>query len=103
MNPMNRREALHESLIDEREGADALMIKPAGAYLDIIRDLREHTQLPIGAYQVSGEYAQIKFAAQAGAIDETRVALETLGSIKRAGADLIFTYFALQLAEANAL
>ncbi|MEX6251614.1 porphobilinogen synthase [Providencia hangzhouensis] len=103
MNPMNRREALQESLIDEREGADALMIKPAGAYLDIIRDLREHTQLPIGAYQVSGEYAQIKFAAQAGAIDETRVALETLGSIKRAGADLIFSYFALQLAEDKAL
>ncbi len=103
MNPMNRREALHESLIDEREGADALMIKPAGAYLDIIRDLREQTQLPIGAYQVSGEYAQIKFAAQAGAIDETRVALETLGSIKRAGADLIFSYFALQLAEDKAL
>ncbi len=99
MNPMNRREAIHESLIDVQEGADALMVKPAGAYLDIIRDLRECTQLPIGAYQVSGEYAQIKFAAQAGAIDETRVTLETLGSIKRAGADLIFTYFALQLAE----
>ncbi|MGJ3352566.1 porphobilinogen synthase [Providencia sp. Je.9.19] len=99
MNPMNRREAIRESLIDVQEGADALMVKPAGAYLDIIRDLRECTQLPIGAYQVSGEYAQIKFAAQAGAIDETRVTLETLGSIKRAGADLIFTYFALQLAE----
>ncbi|BBG58978.1 Delta-aminolevulinic acid dehydratase [Providencia rustigianii] len=99
MNPMNRREALHESLIDAQEGADALMVKPAGAYLDIIRDLRECTQLPIGAYQVSGEYAMIKFAAQAGAIDETRVTLESLGAIKRAGADLIFTYFALQLAE----
>ncbi|SUC47224.1 Delta-aminolevulinic acid dehydratase [Providencia stuartii] len=99
MNPMNRREAIHESLIDVQEGADALMVKPAGAYLDIIRDLRERTELPIGAYQVSGEYAQIKFAAMAGAIDETRVTLETLGSIKRAGADMIFTYFALQLAE----
>lgn len=99
MNPMNRREAIHESLIDVHEGADALMVKPAGAYLDIIRDLRERTELPIGAYQVSGEYAQIKFAAMAGAIDETRVTLETLGSIKRAGADIIFTYFALQLAE----
>lgn len=99
MNPMNRREAIHESLIDVQEGADALMVKPAGAYLDIIRDLRERTELPIGAYQVSGEYAQIKFAAMAGAIDETRVTLETLGSIKRAGADIIFTYFALQLAE----
>ncbi|ELX8378112.1 porphobilinogen synthase [Providencia vermicola] len=99
MNPMNRREAIHESLIDVQEGADALMVKPAGAYLDIIRDLRERTELPIGAYQVSGEYAQIKFAAMAGAIDETRVTLETLGAIKRAGADMIFTYFALQLAE----
>lgn len=103
MNPMNRREAIRESLIDEQEGADALMVKPAGAYLDIIRDLRECTRLPIGAYQVSGEYAQIKFAAQAGAIDEVRVALETLGAIKRAGADIIFTYFALQLAESKAL
>nr|WP_314267436.1 porphobilinogen synthase [uncultured Moellerella sp.] len=103
MNPMNRREAIHESLVDEQEGADALMVKPAGAYLDIIRDIRERSALPIGAYQVSGEYAQIKFAAQAGAIDENRVVLETLGSIKRAGADLIFTYFALDLAEKGLL
>ena len=103
MNPMNRREAIYESLVDEQEGADALMVKPAGAYLDIIRDIRERTALPIGAYQVSGEYAQIKFAAQAGAIDENRVVLETLGSIKRAGADLIFTYFALDLAEKGLL
>ncbi|UDG80961.1 Delta-aminolevulinic acid dehydratase [Candidatus Hartigia pinicola] len=99
MNPMNRREAIHESLIDINEGADAIMVKPAGTYLDIIRDLRERTELPLGAYQVSGEYAQIKFASMAGAINETLVILETLGSIKRAGADIIFTYFALQLAE----
>ncbi len=97
MDPMNRREAVRESLIDEAEGADALMVKPAGAYLDIIRDLREATRLPIGAYQVSGEYAMIKFAAQAGAIDERRVVQETLGAIKRAGADMIFTYFAMDV------
>ncbi|MBB5368431.1 MULTISPECIES: porphobilinogen synthase [unclassified Janthinobacterium] len=97
MDPMNRREAIRESLIDEAEGADALMVKPAGAYLDIIRDLREVTRLPIGAYQVSGEYAMIKFAAQAGAIDERRVVQETLGAIKRAGADMIFSYFAMDV------
>ncbi|KAB8047819.1 porphobilinogen synthase [Janthinobacterium rivuli] len=97
MDPMNRREAVRESLIDEAEGADALMVKPAGAYLDIIRDLREVTRLPIGAYQVSGEYAMIKFAAEAGAIDERRVVQETLGAIKRAGADMIFTYFAMDV------
>ena len=98
MNPMNRREALRESLLDEAEGADALMVKPAGAYLDIIRDIREASNLPLAAYQVSGEYAMIKFGAQAGAIDEHRVVCETLGAIKRAGADLIFTYFAMDLA-----
>jgi porphobilinogen synthase len=98
MNPMNRREALRESLMDEAEGADALMVKPAGAYLDIIRDIREASTLPLAAYQVSGEYAMIKFGAQAGAIDEARVVRESLGAIKRAGADLIFTYFAMDLA-----
>jgi porphobilinogen synthase len=98
MNPMNRREALRESLLDEAEGADALMVKPAGAYLDIIRDIREASNLPLAAYQVSGEYAMIKFGAQAGVIDEHRVVRETLGAIKRAGADLIFTYFAMDLA-----
>ena len=101
MNPMNRREAVRESLLDEQEGADALMVKPAGAYLDIIRDIREASRLPVAAYQVSGEYAMIKFGAQAGAIDEDRVVRETLGSIKRAGADLIFTYFAMDLAVAG--
>ena len=101
MNPMNRREAVRESLLDEQEGADALMVKPAGAYLDIIRDIREASRLPVAAYQVSGEYAMIKFGAQAGAIDEDRVVRETLGSIKRAGSDLIFTYFAMDLALAG--
>ena len=103
MNPMNRREAIRESLLDEAQGADCLMVKPAGAYLDILRDIRERTELPIGAYQVSGEYAMIKFAALAGAIDEEKVVLESLGSIKRAGADLIFSYFALDLAEKKIL
>jgi porphobilinogen synthase len=98
MDPMNRREAIRESLADEAEGADALMVKPAGAYLDIIRDIRNETDLPIGAYQTSGEYAMLKFAAAAGAIDERRAVWETLGAIKRAGADRIFTYFALDIA-----
>lgn len=99
MNPMNRREAVRESLLDEQEGADALMVKPAGAYLDIIRDIREASRLPLAAYQVSGEYAMIKFAAQAGAIDERAVVRESLGAIKRAGADIILTYFAMDIAE----
>ncbi|MXP51302.1 porphobilinogen synthase [Pantoea sp. SoEX] len=99
INPLNRREAIRESLIDETEGADVLMVKPAGLYLDILRDIREKTQIPIAAYQVSGEYSMIKFAAKAGAIDEYKMILESLGSIKRAGADIIFSYFTLDLAE----
>ncbi|WP_426151945.1 porphobilinogen synthase [Pseudomonas sp. DC3000-4b1] len=98
MNPMNRREAVRESLLDEQEGADALMVKPAGAYLDIIREIRDASRLPLAAYQVSGEYAMIKFGAAAGAIDEARVMRESLGAIKRAGADLILTYFAMDIA-----
>ena len=98
MNPMNRREAVRESLLDEQEGADALMVKPAGAYLDIIRDIREASRLPLAAYQVSGEYAMIKFGAQAGAIDEHRIVRESLGAIKRAGADIILSYFAMDIA-----
>jgi len=94
MDPMNGREALRESLQDEAEGADILMVKPGLAYLDILARLRERTSLPLAAYQVSGEYAMIKFAAAAGAIDEKRVVRETLGAFKRAGADLILTYFA---------
>ncbi|CAM3649681.1 delta-aminolevulinic acid dehydratase [Rouxiella silvae] len=99
MNPMNRREAVRESLMDEYEGADALMVKPAGAYLDVISDIRAASRLPLAAYQVSGEYAMIKFAAQAGAIDERKVVRETLGAIKRAGADIILSYFAMDIAE----
>ena len=98
INPLNGREALQESLQDEAEGADILMIKPALPYLDIVSNLRANTRLPIAAYQVSGEYAMIKYAGSAGAIDERRVVRETLGAIKRAGADIILTYFAMDLA-----
>jgi porphobilinogen synthase len=100
INPRNGREALRESLADEAEGADMLMVKPALPYLDVIRDVRAHSLLPLAAYQVSGEYAMIKFAAQAGAIDESFAVRESLGAIKRAGADLIVTYFAMEFAEA---
>ncbi|MDP9096034.1 MAG: porphobilinogen synthase [Pseudomonadota bacterium] len=96
-DPMNGREALRESAIDEAEGADMLMVKPGLPYLDVLARIRERTELPLGVYQVSGEYAMIKFAAQAGAIDEARVVRETLGAFKRAGADLILTYFARQV------
>ena len=98
MNPMNRREAVRESLLDEQEGADVLMVKPAGAYLDVIADIRAASRLPLAAYQVSGEYAMIKFGGLAGAIDEGRVMRESIGAIKRAGADMILTYFAMDLA-----
>ena len=92
MNPANRREALRESALDAQEGADILMVKPALPYLDIIRDTRNEFSHPLAAYNVSGEYAMIKAAAANGWIDERRVALETLLSIKRAGADMIMTY-----------
>lgn len=100
MNPANRREALIEASLDEQEGADFLMVKPALAYLDIIRLLRDHTALPVAAYNVSGEYAMIKAAAQKGWLDGERVMKETLLSIKRAGADIILTYFAKEFARA---
>ena len=92
MDPANRLEAVSESLEDEAQGADILMVKPALAYLDIIRDLREATRLPICAYNVSGEYALLKAAAKAGVIDYERVMMETLVGFKRAGADLIISY-----------
>jgi porphobilinogen synthase len=98
MDPMNSREALRESALDEAEGADILMVKPGLAYLDVLSKLRERTSLPLAMYQVSGEYAMIKFAAAAGAVDEKRVVRETLGAMKRAGADLIITYFARDIA-----
>ena len=98
MNPANRREALLETQLDEAEGADILMIKPAGPYLDIIREVRERTLLPIAAYQVSGEYAQICAAAQLGWMDREQARDEALLAIKRSGADMIMTYFAGELA-----
>ena len=98
MDPLNGREAIRESMIDEAEGADILMVKPALPYLDILSQIRARSLLPLAAYQVSGEYAMIKFAALAGAIDEHRVVRETLTSIKRAGADMILTYFAMDIA-----
>jgi porphobilinogen synthase len=98
MDPLNGREAIRESLTDEAEGADILMVKPALPYLDVLSQVRAHSLLPLAAYQVSGEYAMIKFAGMAGAIDEHRVVRETLGGIKRAGADLILTYFAMDIA-----
>jgi porphobilinogen synthase len=94
MDPFNGREALRESMLDEAEGADFLMVKPGMPYLDVLAKLRENTLLPLAVYQVSGEYAMIKFAAQAGALDEKRIVRESLGAFKRAGADLILTYFA---------
>ncbi len=98
MDPANAREALRELELDEAEGADILMVKPALPYLDIIKLLRENTALPIAAYQVSGEYAMIKAAAANGWVTERKVALEALTSIRRAGADVIFTYYARQAA-----
>ncbi len=94
MDPANSREALREADLDVEQGADMLMVKPALPYLDIIKTLRENYDLPLAAYQVSGEYAQIKAAGKLGWIDEERVMMESLISIKRAGADMILTYFA---------
>ena len=96
-DPANGREALRESFADEAEGADWLMVKPGMPYLDVLARLREQTLLPLGAYQVSGEYAMLKFAAQAGALDEARVVRESLLAFKRAGADVVLSYFARQV------
>jgi porphobilinogen synthase len=98
MDPANAREALREAALDVEEGADILMVKPALPYLDVISQLAGEFDLPIAAYQVSGEYAMIKAAAQKGWLDETAVMLESLLAIKRAGADLILTYFAKEAA-----
>src|ERR1044071_3580379 len=98
MDPANAREAMREAELDYQQGADMLMVKPALPYLDIIRAVRERFDLPVVAYQVSGEYAMIKAAARLGWIDEERVATETLTSIKRAGADIILTYYAREFA-----
>ncbi|MDQ7058872.1 MAG: porphobilinogen synthase [Ghiorsea sp.] len=99
MDPGNRREAIKEALLDVEEGADMLMVKPALAYMDIIREVKDATQLPMAVYNVSGEYAMVKAAAANGWIDEKRVVLETMLSFKRAGADMILTYHALDVAK----
>lgn len=100
MDGANAREAMREAELDFMEGADILLVKPAGAYLDIVKMVREEFDLPIAAYQVSGEYSMIKAAAQNNWIDEQRVMMETLTSIKRAGADIILTYYAREAAKA---
>src|SRR6266516_2852258 len=99
MDPANAREALREIDLDITEGADIVMVKPALAYLDVIRLVREHCDLPIAAYNVSGEFAMIKAAAQLGWIDERRIVMEVLTAIRRAGADMIITYFAPEVAK----
>ena len=100
MDPANGREALREVRLDVEEGADILMVKPAGAYLDIIAAVKRETQMPLAAYQVSGEYSMIKAAAERGWIDGDRAMMESLVAIARAGADMTITYFALEAAAA---
>ncbi len=99
MDPANRREAIAESVEDEMQGADILMVKPALAYLDVIRDVRNATSSPLAVYNVSGEYAMLKAAAKAGVIDYERVMMETMLAFKRAGADIIISYHAKEVAE----
>ncbi|WP_263832054.1 porphobilinogen synthase [Sulfurospirillum oryzae] len=99
MDPANRREAIAESVEDEMQGADILMVKPALAYLDIIRDVRNATSLPLCVYNVSGEYAMLKAAGKAGVIDYERVMMETMIAFKRSGADMIISYHAKEVAE----
>jgi porphobilinogen synthase len=98
MDPANRREAIAESISDEAQGADILMVKPALAYLDIVREIKDATSLPMAVYNVSGEYAMIKFAGMQGLIDYDRVVMETMVSFKRAGADIIISYHAKEVA-----
>jgi porphobilinogen synthase len=99
MDPANVREALRELEQDIAEGADMVMVKPALSYLDVIRQVRDHCDLPLAAYNVSGEYSMVKAAAQLGWIDEQRIVMEMLTSIRRAGADIIITYFAPEVAQ----
>ena len=98
MDPANAREALAEVDTDIAEGADVVMVKPALAYLDVIRRVRDHVHVPVAAYNVSGEYSMIKAAAANGWLDEPRAIIEVLTSIRRAGADIILTYFAKEAA-----
>src|SRR5436190_11558311 len=99
LDPPNVREALRECELDIREGADALIVKPALPYLDVLRAVRERFELPVGAYNVSGEYAMLKAAARSGWLEERRAALESLTAIKRAGADFVVSYWTKELAE----
>jgi len=99
MDPANAREALREVDLDIAEGADIVMVKPALAYLDVIHQVRDHSNLPLAAYNVSGEFAMIKAAAQNGWIDERRVVMEVVTGIRRAGADMLITYFAPDVAK----
>ncbi len=99
MDPANRREAIAESISDETQGADILMVKPALAYLDVIREIRDNTSLPLAVYNVSGEYAMLKHAGSAGLIDYDRVMMETMVGFKRAGADIIISYHAKEVAK----
>lgn len=98
MDPANAREAMREIALDVEEGADMVMVKPAGPYLDIIRMARDRFDLPLAAYQVSGEFSMIRAAARNGWLDLDRAILESLTSIRRAGADFILTYFAKDVA-----
>jgi porphobilinogen synthase len=94
----NRREAIRDALLDEAEGADWLMVKPAMPYLDVLAELRAATRLPIAAYQVSGEYSMLKFAGKHGVLDERKAVVESVTAIRRAGADAVITYYAEELA-----
>ena len=98
MDPPNVREALREAELDVAEGADLLMVKPAGPYLDVVRAVRERFDLPLAAYQVSGEYAMIRAAVERGWLDARHATMESLIGIRRAGADIIITYFAREAA-----
>ena len=100
MDPHNVREAMKEAALDEEEGADILMVKPALSYLDVIKELSYNTNLPIATYSVSGEYAMIKNAGKAGLIDEYGIMCETATSMYRAGSDIIMTYYAMEIADA---
>jgi porphobilinogen synthase len=99
MDPANRREAVAESVSDEMQGADILMVKPVLAYLDVVREIKDNTSKPLCVYNVSGEYAMLKMAGAQGLIDYDRVLMETMISFKRAGADIIITYHAKEIAE----
>jgi len=99
MDPANRREAINESISDESQGADILMVKPALAYLDIVREIKDATSLPMAVYNVSGEYSMLKFAGQNNLIDYNRVVMETMVAFKRAGADIIISYHAKEVAK----